>query len=85
MTTENMKLSRRGFLGLGAAATAAAAAAGLAGCAPKTMAETGPAEPEGYTWETAPEPITEVGCHRRNRRRRHRRWHSRLLGGVLGG
>ena len=60
MTTENMKLSRRGFLGLGAAATAAAAAAGLAGCAPKTMAETGPAEPEGYTWETAPEPITEV-------------------------
>lgn len=42
MTTENMKLSRRGFLGLGAAATAAAAAAGLAGCAPKTMAETGP-------------------------------------------
>ena len=40
MTTENMKLSRRGFLGLGAAATAAAAAAGLAGCAPKTMAET---------------------------------------------
>lgn len=41
MTTENMKLSRRGFLGLGAAATAAAAAAGLAGCAPKTMAETG--------------------------------------------
>ena len=47
MTTENMKLSRRGFLGLGAAATAAAAAAGLAGCAPKTMAETGPAEPEG--------------------------------------
>ena len=24
------------------------------------MAETGPAEPEGYTWETAPEPITEV-------------------------
>ena len=44
MTTENMKLSRRGFLGLGAAATAAAAAAGLAGCAPSTatdMAETG--------------------------------------------
>lgn len=40
MTTENMKLSRRGFLGLGAAATAAAAAAGLAGCAPKTKAET---------------------------------------------
>ena len=60
MTTENMKMSRRGFLGLGAAATAAVAAAGLAGCAPQTMAETGSSEPEGYTWEIAPEPIEAV-------------------------
>lgn len=59
MNKENVALSRRGFLGLGAVSMVAAASAGLVGCAPKQSS----LAPEGQaakvsTWETVPDPIS---------------------------
>lgn len=45
---------------MGAAALLPRLRPGLRAARPRPWPETGPAEPEGYTWETAPEPITEV-------------------------
>ncbi len=60
MGSQNMNLSRRSFLGLGALAAATASAAGLAGCAPQSAAapSTTTEAATGYSWETAPEPMT---------------------------
>ena len=69
--TDIMKngLSRRAFLGLGATAAVAAGAAGLAGCSPAASsgadAKSGGDAPAAagdakYSWEIAPEPITDV-------------------------
>lgn len=55
MSTDPTTFTRRSFLGAGAALAAGLGITGLAGCAPKTMAETGPEEdaPEAATEEAA--------------------------------
>lgn len=63
MNVDKQGISRRTFLGLGATA-AVATGVGLAGCSPsetpstETGTETGSAT--GYSWETAPDPITDI-------------------------
>lgn len=58
------EISRRGFLTGAAAASAAAVVGGLVGCAPQSASDssssTSTAASGGYSWETAPEAITDI-------------------------
>lgn len=60
---EKPGISRRSFLGWGAAATAGAAASGLLGCAPAAKSEQGTSKADAadvrWSWEERPEPIPE--------------------------
>ncbi len=62
MTEETSGLSRRAFVGLGAAAAVTGAAAGLAGCSANSSSTetTESTETTQYEWEVAPDAITDV-------------------------
>lgn len=60
MTTENMKLSPSRIPGIGGRCHCCRGCGRACGLRAQDHGRDGPAEPEGYTWETAPEPITEV-------------------------
>ncbi len=53
-------VSRRGFLGVGAASAAAFAGMGLAGCAPKQAERVSSTDGGAWSWETAPEAIADI-------------------------
>lgn len=53
-------VSRRGFLGVGAASAAAFAGMGLAGCAPKQAERVPSTDGGAWSWETAPEAIADI-------------------------
>ena len=55
-----MTISRRGFLGIGASAAAVATGAALVGCAPQTAASSSNDQGAARSWETKPEPITDI-------------------------
>lgn len=62
MEGQKKGLSRRSFLGLGAASVAAMGVAGLAGCAPQESEAVANAKAgvKTYSWETEPEAIGSV-------------------------
>lgn len=62
MGESKTNLSRRSFLGLGAASVAAVAGAGLAGCAPKESEAVANAKAgtKTYSWESAPEEVSSI-------------------------